>query len=543
MIFNGLREQQISNLKHLLALALAWVVAMVIINPTGDFPLNDDWAYAKDVWYLSQEGILKLDDWPAMTRLTQIFWGAAFCKIFGFSHEVLRYSTIFLGFVGVAAAWSIFVEMGASRRLASLGAAVFAFNPIYFSLSATFMTDVPFLALFLWSCYFFIKSAGSNSLRHVALGALFALLATMVRQFGMAAPLAFVVMWLWKQKISLRNVLVALLPLAISAMAYLIFTKWYEATQGLPESYGSLDKLLSRFGGKGYYEELVRRIGLLLIFLGLFLSPITIPMLRQQLRSTDKKLRWWTFGITALLAFSYLLAWEKYPLGNVVYNLGIGPKVLKDGAFFINVQPMLGELGLNLVRGIGAILGLVFLLNLIPSTVRGFKKAGTLRTQSVFIWTFLLAYLGFLFTELYFIDRYHMVLAPFVLVVLTQGNDISFGKKQWLMAAIFFILMTSYTLTGTHDYFSWNRARWRALEYLTKEKNIPPSRLDGGFEFNGWHKPGPKGERYGISWWWVEREDFVVTFGDMDNFTKQKGFPYERWLPPGVDSVYILKHN
>ncbi len=516
---------------------------MAVINPTGDFPLNDDWAYAKDVWYLSQEGILKLDDWPAMTRLTQIFWGAAFCKIFGFSHEVLRYSTIFLGFVGVAAAWSIFVEMGASRRLASLGAAVFAFNPIYFSLSATFMTDVPFLALFLWSCYFFIKSAGSNSLRHVALGALFALLATMVRQFGMAAPLAFGVMWLWKQKISLRNVLVALLPLAISAMAYLIFTKWYEATQGLPESYGSLDKLLSRFGGKGYYEELVRRIGLLLIFLGLFLSPITIPMLRQQLRSTDKKLRWWTFGITALLAFSYLLAWEKYPLGNVIYNLGIGPKVLKDGAFFINVQPMLGELGLNLVRGIGAILGIVFLLNLIPSTVRGFKKAETLRTQSVFIWTFLLAYLGFLFTELYFIDRYHMVLVPFVLVVLTQGNGISFGKKQWLMAVIFFILMTSYTLTGTHDYFSWNRARWRALEYLTKEKNIPPNRLDGGFEFNGWHKPGPKGERAGISWWWVEKEDFVVTFGDMDNFTKQKGFPYERWLPPGVDSVYILKHN
>lgn len=538
-----MREQQISNLKHLLALALAWVAAMVVINPTGDFPLNDDWAYAKDVWYLSQESILKLDDWPAMTRLTQIFWGAAFCKIFGFSHEVLRYSTIFLGFVGVAAAWSIFVEMGASRRLASLGAAVFAFNPIYFSLSATFMTDVPFLALFLWSCYFFIKSAGSNSLRHVALGALFALLATMVRQFGMAAPLAFAVMWLWKQKISLRNVLVALLPLAISAMAYLIFTKWYEATQGLPESYGSLDKLLSRFGGKGYYEELVRRIGLLLIFLGLFLSPITIPMLRQQLRSTDKKLRWWTFGITALLAFSYLLAWEKYPLGNVIYNLGIGPKVLKDGAFFINVQPMLGELGLSLVRGIGAILGIVFLLNLIPSTVRGFNKAGTLRTQSVFIWTFLLAYLGFLFTELYFIDRYHMVLVPFVLVVLTQGNDISFGKKQWLMAVIFFILMTSYTLTGTHDYFSWNRARWRALEYLTKEKNIPPNRLDGGFEFNGWHKPGPKGERAGISWWWVEKEDFVVTFGDMDNFTKQKGFPYERWLPPGVDSIYILKHN
>lgn len=534
---------QKENIRHLALLAAVYAVAMLIVNPTGNFPLNDDWAYAKDVWYLSQQGRLKLDDWPAMTRLTQIFWGAGWVKIFGFSHEVLRFSTILLGFVGLAALWKTLVEMGAARQLATLATLVLMLNPIYFSLSATFMTDIPFLSLFLWSCYFFVKAGRTDGVGDVALGALFALLATMVRQFGMAAPLAFAVMWLWKHKISLRNLLVAGLPLAISVAAYLIFTKWYEATQGLPEAYGSLDKLLKRFGGKGYYEEVGRRIGLLLIFLGLFLSPITVPLLRQQIKSTNKKLLGWTIGITAMLALSYFLGWKKYPLGNVIYNLGIGPKVLKDGTFFINVFPMLPDFWLNLVRGIGATLGVVFLLIFIPSTVRGFKNAGSQRVQSIFIWAFLLAYLGFLFTELYFIDRYHMVLVPFVLVVLVQSSGVVFTKKHWLLASAIFVFTAGFTLTGTHDYFSWNRARWQAIDYLTKEKGLKSNQIDGGFEYNGWDKPGPFGSRMGISWWWVEREDYIVTFGPMDGFTKEKGYPYQRWLPPGVDSVYVLKHN
>lgn len=516
---------------------------MAVVNPTGDFPLNDDWAYAKDVWHLSQEGKLLLDDWPAMTRLTQIFWGAGWVKLFGFSHEVLRFSTLLLSLVGLMALWKIMVEMGAERRLATLATLVLMINPIYFSLSATFMTDIPFLSLFLWSCYFFLRAGRTDSLRHVAWGAALALLATMLRQFGMAAPLAFVVMWLWKQKISLRNVLVAIVPLAISAAAYLIFTKWYEATQGLPESYGSLDKLLKRIGGKGFYEEVGRRIGLLLFFLGIFLSPITVPFLRQQMSYNGKKLVGWAVGISGMFALSYILAWPKFPLGNVIYNLGIGPKVLKDGAFFINVYPMLSEGSLSIVKIFGAILGLVFLLGFIPSTIRGFQSKGNLRVQSVFIWTFLLAYLGFLFTDLYFIDRYYIVLVPFVLAIMTQGNVIVPSKKQAMIATVFLVFIAGFTLTGTHDYFSWNRARWQAIDYLTKEKNLKPNQMDGGFEYNGWHKPGPFGHRTGKSWWWVDEEDYIVTFGDMEGFAKEKGFEYVRWLPPGVDSVFVLKKN
>ncbi|MBI1225289.1 MAG: hypothetical protein GC192_08635 [Bacteroidetes bacterium] len=534
---------QKTDFQHLALLALTWLAVLFVIHPAGNFPLNDDWAYAKDVWYLSQEGRLKLDDWPAMTRLTQIFWGAGFCKVFGFSHEVLRFSTMLLGFGGLVAAWHIFIEMGASRRLASLGTLVLMFNPIYFSLSATFMTDVPFLSLFLWSTYFYLKSANSGELKQVIWATVFALLATMVRQLGMAGPLAFAVLWLYRQGFNWRSLLVAMTPLALCAAAYLGFTKWYEATQGLPEAYGSLDKLLNRFGGEGYYLECLRRIGLLLFFLGFFLSPVTVPFVVPQLRKANRKLRWWTFGITMLLSICFIYAWKDYPLGNMIYNLGIGPKTLKDAAFWVNVNPALGKTALIAVKAVGASLGIIFLLTLIPSIYHGFATAGKPRQQSVFLWAFLLSYTGFLLTELYFLDRYHLVLVPFLTAVLLQGQNILFDKKQLLAAGFFLAIMAGYAITATHDYFSWNRARWQALHYLTDEMGVKRNQIDGGFEFNGWYKPGPKFNGKWKSWWWVDKDDYVVAFGDIRVFTKQKGFPYERWLPPSVDSIYILKHD
>ena len=541
LIVNVLNNKK-QDAQHLALLAVTWAAAMLVIDPTGNFPLNDDWAYAKDVWHLTEKGILKLDDWPAMTRLTQIFWGAGICKVFGFSHEALRYSTMVLGLAGLVAAWLIFIEMGASRRLATLGCGVLMFNPLYFSLSATFMTDVPFLACFLWSTYFFLKSARTGSHRHILWATVFALLATLIRQVGMAGPLAFTALWLYRQGVNWRSLTVSLLPLALSVAAYIGFTIWLEATQGLPESYGSLGKLLERLGSEGFFKTCVKRIGLLLFFFGFCSSPLTVPMLRCNWQGSHIGLRWWALGIGLALSASFILAWQWFPNGNMIYNLGIGPKTLKDGIFGGNIT-QLGERSMVLVRLAGVALGFVLLLNLVPCVFNGFREKGKLRLQSVFIWTFIMAYGGFMLLEFYFLDRYYLVLLPFLLCALLQGQDIAFGKKSKVAAGICLMLLAGYAVTATHDYFAWNRARWHALDYLTQEKNITPHQIDGGFEFNGWHKPGPYENGPWKSWWWVDKDEYVVAFGDIRVFKKEKGFPFVRWLPPGVDSVYVLKHD
>jgi hypothetical protein len=42
-------------------------------------------------------------------------------------------------------------------------------------------------------------------------------------------------------------------------------------------------------------------------------------------------------------------------------------------------------------------------------------------------------------------------------------------------------------LAGTHEYLSWNRARWQVLNELTDTQRIAPAEIDGGLEFDGWH--------------------------------------------------------
>ena len=120
-------------------LGLIWICMILLANPIGDFPLNDDWAYAYSVQHLLQHGEFRLSDWTATNLLGQAVWGALFCLPFGFSFTTLRLSTAVLGLVGILATYGILREVNTSRQIATIGAVTLACCPIYFALSLTFM--------------------------------------------------------------------------------------------------------------------------------------------------------------------------------------------------------------------------------------------------------------------------------------------------------------------------------------------------------------------------------------------------------------------
>ncbi|MCI5082860.1 MAG: hypothetical protein MRY78_14275, partial [Saprospiraceae bacterium] len=130
--------------------SLLWLLSIFVISPIGNFPLNDDWAYAHSVFQLVEHGRFVLDDWPAMTLLTHILWGSLWCTIFGFSFTVLRIAVLFQAWLGAYIFYRILLDqLQWSRSSASLGAAVLLFHPMYYLLSFSFMTDVPFLLYLL----------------------------------------------------------------------------------------------------------------------------------------------------------------------------------------------------------------------------------------------------------------------------------------------------------------------------------------------------------------------------------------------------------
>lgn len=527
--------------RHLILLAIIWIAAVFIVNPVGDFPLNDDFSYGRTVLNLLSLGQLKYDQWLSMTLVSQVLWGAAFCKVFGFSFTILRVSTLVLGFGGLSAIYLLCRELNQTARFSLLATLAFAFNPLFFNLSFCFMSDVPFFAFGAICTLYYVRALKSGAMKWVIWGTCFGLLSTFVRQQGLMFPVSFGVAWFFLKGIGPKNIAAGFWPLLLNLALFLLFSKWLETSQGLPDGYGDFGKLLHRLDW-GIFKQMPLRIGVLLVYSGCFLLPIMLLFLPNTVFSL-RKISWQTW-LMLLVALAFeAFAWQKLPWGNMIYNLGVGPKVLKDGQFFMNIYPSLPQWSINLLKiaAFTAIIPLFFILKKqLPAKLR--SQSGQ-RPIFVFALTNMALYIGFLLLDLHCFDRYFFQILPFLLICFLPSKPKKPGRLATKFSLASLLFLAVFSITTTHDYLSWNRGRWHALEYLTQVKKIAPNQIDGGFEFNGWHKPGPRDSGGGKSWWWVDREDFIVTFGEMDGFTKEKSFAYKRWLPPGVDSIYVLKHN
>ncbi len=247
---------------HLLIIALSYIVMIVVINPIGDFPINDDWAYARSVLSLVETGEFHLLDWGAMTLLSQVAWGALWVKLFGFSFDVLRFSTIALGFVALLGSYCLLLSLTKQNRVALTGTFVLLVNPLFIVLVNSFMTDVPFLALALWSAFFLLRAIERDSISDIILGMGLAVTALLIRQLALALPLAFLFGYVarFSPAISLRRFVIGVAPFAFSSLIYVAYIRWLKINDNLPYALTwSQDRLNTNFIGlfDSNYADLV----------------------------------------------------------------------------------------------------------------------------------------------------------------------------------------------------------------------------------------------------------------------------------------------
>ena len=517
----------------LIALLLLWCGAVTLVNPLGDFPLNDDWAYAQNTRALAVENRLFFSDWPAMTLIAHTLWGALFCKIFGFSFTVLRFSTLLMGLFGLAGFYKILTWAGLPRRMMWGLVLLLAFNPLWFVLANSYMTDVPFLAMLFWSTLFFLKTLERPTLWPLLAATFFAAWACFIRQLGLVAPSVFLLLFLYFQPVSWRNVLFALFPLAACFGAVEGFARWLESTGQLPEAYTGAGHLLkSVFTNTKLLDIAAERTGTALLTVGLFLLPFVLGLNFRGLQR-----RWQIWPVLLLGACCIWAAWKEFPYGNVFYNLGLGPKLLKDTDWGENIAPELPENYFLIVKYAAAVGAGLLLLSL------SLWKSGTTperhRLLRRFSMLFCLGYLGFICTNWVLIDRHLLPFVPFLsLFIGTRvGHFTNFGVT--LLGVYSF-----FSITATHDYLAWNRARWQAANRLL-EQGVSPKKIDGGFEFNGWHLTGARSQkaREMKSWWFVRDDEWLVSFGLQYGYDKEMAVPYQRWLPPGSDTIFASRRR
>lgn len=542
----------IRSIPNLVWLGVVWIIGIALVNPIGDFPLNDDFSYGRTVYNLSELGVFLFDDWLAMSLITQVLWGAAFTKIFGFSFTVLRFSTLVLAYFGLSACYLLARDLGGSSKLSFIAALSIGFSPIFFSLSYTFMTDIPFFSIMVLSVYFFNKFLQQERFITLIVAIFFTIAATLTRQLGLMVPAAFLLTYLIRSLIYTENrrfkdFVIAVTPLFVGIVAYVLFKKWFVTIQDLPENYDSISRLMKRLN-KDFWLGSMQRIALLTCYIGMFLLPVILAIGRfrfwksqkegsLKLSSSQNKI---IGGLAIFLIACLCVGIADVFWGNIFNGIALGPTLLKDGQHFSNI-PKFTPTQATIVKAIFFGGGILFTLSILPILFKSLKKENTRFLSGLFAAMNIVVYGGFLMLETLFFDRYFIQLFPFVLILIFVANS-KLSQKYLNLSWIALLIMSLYSIAGTHDYLAWHRAKKQALEYLTLEMKIPKNKIDGGFEFNGWHrKAGQKKWVGGKSPWWVEEDHYAVTFGDIDKHKRVKYFPFTRWLPPQQDSIFILE--
>jgi hypothetical protein len=519
-----------------ISVGVLFLVAEIFIFPNGNFPLNDDWAYALCVKNFVSAGSFSFSFWQAIPNLPSILLGIIFCKIFGFSFVVLRMTSILLTFSSVLLLGHTLGKYHSNKRTVFLILLVFAFNPLVFNLSNTFMPE-SMLTFLTIACVHFILSHINTQGKAAFVGlSVFSSLAVLSRQSALVIPLSFVaVNFLLKRK----EKWMSFFPLIMSALALFLFTEIAKAKDVLPANYGLQANSI-------FYQLLHPSAWLILklayyplnslICLGLLLLPISLSFFKemQQILRSNKYAHLILFFLLIWTTLKLYYAYDTFPCnGNMFYQGGLGP-VIMNGMDTDHLN--------NHSFGFVCLNSLLSLLGILSCFVIFFKLRSLVsnETQKFFaLFTFILSFIYLTAISCNFAnDRYLVFILPFLLSAFAFHTSIDISKIKFILP---FVFLTLYAILGTNDYLAVNEQRKNAADYFMNEKKLAPCDIDGGFEYNGWncstngkYLPTHKGR-----WWWVKDDQYLISAEIFPSYEVQAEFEAFQFLRPDI-KIYCL---
>jgi len=403
---------------NFILLTVIWILGMVLTDPLHDFPLNDDWSYSLSVQHLVEEGQLYFTNWLGSPLITQVFWGALFCLPTGFSFEALTISTLFLAWIGAVFSYLTLYLLTKNKFISFWATLLILFNPVFYSLSVTFMMDVPFYAFLIISFYFFLLHVKFRKSWFLVLGILFSVLSIFIRQFGIVVPLAFLFFSVIKYRtISRRIILQYILAFVVVTGSFWLYSQWFENSGRASENYRRVSDLLSTsILSLGW--SIFTRTGMILMELGFWLFPLLILLIKVQFQQIKKNLKILLIPVVILI-FPMIRMYVPFPIGNIFYDLGLGPVTTSDVFIYGINSDLFGNPWIfHFVRPLAFAGGIMITTLLSLRILQWFKmhfikmpKQGDFMTSTGIIAAiFALFYIGIIMISFTYFDRY---LIPF----------------------------------------------------------------------------------------------------------------------------------
>ncbi len=205
--------------------ALAVLVCELISRPFANMGICDDGPYILIAKNLAATGHVAYNGWSAAMLIWQLYLGAAFIKIFGFSFTTVRSTTLVVSLVLTFFLQRTLVRCGITERNATIATLALVLSPLYLLLSVTFMSDIHGLfaiVLCLYGCLRALQSATSRAaISWLAFAVAGNAICGTSRQIAWLGVLVMVPCTLWLLR-SRRRVLVAGAGIALTGVVFIL---------------------------------------------------------------------------------------------------------------------------------------------------------------------------------------------------------------------------------------------------------------------------------------------------------------------------------
>lgn len=531
----------INNHKYFFLLTGLFILSELIVNPIGNFPLNDDWTYGKSTLLYHTKGIVTVGEFAAMTLYTHILWGALFTKYLGFSFTVLRFSTLVSSFIGMLTMFKLVQNITRNQVAAFVACLALLYNPLYFNLSNTYMTDVNFNTLLLLCCYFAYDFFRSKRIISFLLVFVLSTLLVLIRQFGIIVPVCFTFVCLFLNE---RRWIYTAAGVLLLAGVYSTFQYYENYLRGIVPEWAAYKfsgnvKITSAAFWDLFKMNWDLRYKQILLNILLYSAPFAALFLRHVVK--DVKLTGIVFAIatTSLIVF-FWIGKETFPVGNIFINMALGAETFYQSLHLVYKNPVehtySGSFEIVLLcikycfiflTVLVMLLGLMRMIRLRINPLKG-------RPGLFFLFCVLFAYIFMiLITESYF-DRYHIpVITLSILILSHTALQVRTDLRFTLPALLIFFYIAVF---GTKDYLELNRNRWAAYAYLTQKEKVNPDWVNGGFEVTCWNDGKP-------TWWrdfyTLPSYYYLIQYRKEPGFRVYKEYKFQRYFPYKKDSIFI----
>ncbi|HVF98480.1 MAG TPA: hypothetical protein VND68_01470, partial [Chloroflexia bacterium] len=127
MSLKGARGRSV-DLLNLGLIGAAFLLAVLLVPPVRDFPMDDDWVYAGSVQDLLR-GDFQVGQWAQAIALGHEAWAASLAYFLGFSFTTLSIANLAMGLAGLALFYVLLRQLGIKPNYALFGVAALGLNP------------------------------------------------------------------------------------------------------------------------------------------------------------------------------------------------------------------------------------------------------------------------------------------------------------------------------------------------------------------------------------------------------------------------------